>query len=170
MTNIDIDTVPVFYRNYVKQVMHMDAFEAMERSRSELNHLISTIAPDKENYAYADGKWTVKELLCHIIDAERIFTYRALCFSRNDRNNLPGFDENAYVPESNAPQRSLLSIQRELDNLRASTIDFFKSCSEEMFTRRGIANNTEISVSALAYIVSGHAMHHVNILKQRYLA
>jgi uncharacterized damage-inducible protein DinB len=169
MTTIDISSVPSFYQNYVRQVQNLDVMDALRQSNEEMMRFINALPPEKENFAYDKGKWTVKELLCHVIDAERIFVYRALRFSRNDKNNLPGFDENAYVPESNAVNRSLDSIRDELRNLRTSTIDFFKSCDGEMMARTGFANNTEISVLALAYVVSGHEMHHLNILKQRYL-
>ena len=143
--------------------------EALIATRRQMNEIIDTLPPEKKDFAYAPAKWTVKELLCHIIDAERIFVYRALCFSRNDKTNLPAFDENAYVPELNASLRTIQSIRQEINNLRASTIDFFASCNEEMLGRSGTANNTRISVRALGYVVSGHAAHHLSILKQRYL-
>jgi hypothetical protein len=167
---IDVNTIPSFYQGYVRLVQRMDLIEALEYSRNEMNSLLNNIPHDKENFAYAVGKWTVKELLCHVIDAERIFVYRALCFSRNDKTNLPGFDENAYVPESNASSRDIRSIKEELSNLRASTLDFFKNCSPEMHLRKGTANNTEISVLVLGYIVAGHELHHLNVLKERYLS
>ena len=169
MTTIDINTVPPFYQGYIKQVQHLDFIEAMNKSQNDMNEFLKALPSSKENYAYAPGKWTIKELLCHVIDAERIFTYRALCFSRNEKKNLPGFDENAYVPESNAAHRSILSITQELNNLRASTLDFFRSCTEEMLERTGTANNTSLSVLMLGYIVSGHEIHHLNILKERYM-
>jgi hypothetical protein len=167
---IDVNTIPPFYQGYVRLVQRMDLIEALEYSRNEMNALLENVPQDRENFAYAVGKWTVKELLCHVIDAERIFVYRALCFSRNDKTNLPGFDENAYVPESNASSRNIRSVKEELNNLRASTLDFFKNCSAEMHLRKGIANNTEISVLALGYIVAGHELHHLNVLKERYLS
>jgi hypothetical protein len=168
MTTIDIATVPKFYQGYVRHVQHMDVIDALIESRNNMNSFMDKLQPEKENYAYAAGKWTIKELLCHVIDAERIFTYRALCFSRNDRTNLPGFDENAYVPESNATHRNILSIRQELDNLRTSSLDLFKSMTPEMLSRTGTANNTQISVLALGYVVSGHEMHHLSILRERY--
>ena len=169
MTTINLEDVPVFYQNYVRQVMHLDMNEALLRTRAEMNNLIGSIPREKEDFAYGPGKWTVKEVLCHIMDAERIFVYRALCFSRNDKTNLPAFDENAYVPESNASHRTLESIRREMDNIRASSLDFFNSCTEEMLVRIGTANNKQMSVLTLGYVVAGHAAHHINILKQRYL-
>ena len=115
MTTIDLSTVPAFYQGYVKLVQHFDFIEAMTTSQNAMNTFLDELPSSKEDYAYATGKWTIKELLCHVADAERIFTYRALCFSRNDKTNLPGFDENAYVPESNATHRSILSIKNELN-------------------------------------------------------
>lgn len=169
MTTINIEEVPAFYQNYVKQVMHLEMHQALATTRKDMDTLIVSIPGEKENFAYGPGKWTVKEVLCHIIDAERIFVYRALCFSRNDRTNLPAFDENAYVPESNSGHRTLQSIRTEMNNLRASSIDFFNSCTEEMLALKGTANNNRMSVQVLGYVVAGHAAHHLNILKQRYL-
>jgi hypothetical protein len=169
MKKLDLSTVPTFYQRYVSLVDELEMMEALSSSRGEMNQLIDGLSADQENYAYGPGKWTIKELLCHVIDAERIFVYRALCFSRNDKNNLPGFDENAYVPESNATQRTLADIKQEFNNLRTSTIDFFSHCTPLMLSRSGTANNTTISVAALGYVVAGHQMHHLNVLKDRYL-
>lgn len=169
MTKINLEEVPPFYQTYVRLVMHMEMQDALVSIRNQTEELIASLPAEKEDFAYGPSKWTVKEVLCHILDAERIFVYRALCFSRNDKTNLPAFDENAYVPESNASRRTIRSIREELNNLRASTIDFFGSCSEEMLARSGTANNTRISVRTLGYVVAGHAAHHLAILKQRYL-
>jgi hypothetical protein len=169
MTTIDINTVPPFYQGYVRTVQNLDVIEALTITKSELSNRLQTLPAEKLDFRYAEGKWTASELLCHVIDAERIFTYRALCFSRNDKTNLPGFDENAYVPNSNSQGRSLLSIKTELENLRLSTLDFFLSLSANMLSRRGVANNTEISVLTLGYVIAGHSRHHLNILNERYL-
>jgi hypothetical protein len=169
MKHIELETIPTFYQKYVATVQHLELKEALIDSNNKMMECLKSIDGLKENYAYAPGKWTVKELLCHIIDAERIFTYRALRFSRSDQTPLHGFDENKYVPESNASSRSLDSIREELVNLRRSTIDFFVHCNDTMLNRKGSANGTEISVKALGYVVAGHAMHHLNILKERYL-
>jgi uncharacterized damage-inducible protein DinB len=170
MNFINLENIPVFYQRYVQHVQHLDAIEALKVSNQQMIDCITILPEEKEDFAYAPGKWTIKELLTHIADAERIFAYRALTFSRNDKTPLPGFDENAYVPESNARSRTLTSIADELYNLRASTIDLFQNCSPSMLQRRGLANNTEITVLALAYVVAGHEIHHLNIIKERYLA
>jgi hypothetical protein len=169
MNLINLEDVPVFYQRYVQHVQHLELLEALRISDQMMTDFIKTLPTEKENFAYAPGKWTIKELLAHIADAERIFAYRALTFSRNDKTPLPGFDENAYVPESNARNRSLSSIATELSNLRTSTIDLFQNFSSAMLQRRGLANNTEISVVALGYVVAGHQIHHLNVVKERYL-
>ena len=170
MTKIDLARVPAYYQKYVNQVLHLEVLEALEFSCDQFVNLVSSLPNDKFDFAYAPGKWTIKELLCHIIDAERIFAYRALCFSRNDKTNLPGFDENAYVPESNANSRTPRSIVEEFSAVRAASITLFKNLDEEAWLRSGTANNTEISVLALGYVVSGHLMHHISVLKERYLS
>lgn len=164
------ETVPPFYKGYVDQVKHLDLIEAMQWSGNEMQKLISTLTEDQGLYAYAEGKWTIKELLCHIIDAERIFGYRALRFARKDKTPLAGFDENVYVPESNAHQRTLADIAGELERVRATSIDLYKSFSKEMIARTGTANGTEMSVFHLGYIIPGHESHHRTILNTRYLA
>jgi hypothetical protein len=131
--------------------------------------LVHSIPDNKADVAYAPGKWTVRELLCHIMDAERIFCYRALRFARNDKTPLSGFEENDYAPQANAAGRSLQKIASEMSHLRASTIDLFESFTPEMLTRKGSANKNEISVMAIGFIISGHETHHRKILQERYL-
>jgi hypothetical protein len=165
-----LDTVPAFYRGYVDYVKHLDLFEAMTWSLNETQQLIKSIDESQGQYAYANGKWTIKELLCHVIDAERIFCYRALRFARKDSTPLAGFDEELYVPESNAHQRSLTQIAGELLRIRETSIDLYRSFTPEMLERTGSANNTEISVLTLGFVVAGHDTHHRAILNTRYLA
>jgi hypothetical protein len=169
MKKLDIESVPVFYQRYVNHVIHLDLIEALEYSSKNFEQLVSSIPEELGDYAYASGKWTIKELLVHLMDAERIFAYRALRFSRNDKTPLSGFDENLYVPESNASTRSLRQLQDETVRLRASTIDLFGSFNPTMLERTGSANNTEISVLALGYVIGGHQLHHAAVLTERYL-
>jgi uncharacterized damage-inducible protein DinB len=115
------------------------------------------------------GKWTIKELLCHMMDAERIFAYRALRFARNDSTDLHAFEENDYAPQANAHGRSVQQLITEIKNLRATTLDLFASFTPEMLQRKGTANNTLISVINLGYIIAGHETHHRNVLADRYL-
>jgi hypothetical protein len=166
---LNLETIPHFYKNYVKLVEESDILQALRISGHRTQELIHVIKPGKADFRYADGKWSVREVLCHMIDAERIFAYRALRFARNDKTNLPGFEENDYAPEANAANRSLDKIADEMIHLRAANMDMFEGFSQEMLTRKGKANNNELSVAALGFIMAGHEMHHVNILKERYL-
>jgi len=166
---MNLDSVPPSFKNYIKQVEETDVLQALRLSGFRSQVLIHSIPADKADFRYADGKWSVREVLCHILDAERIFAYRALRFARNDKTNLHSFDENAYAPEANAGGRSLVKISTEFTHLRASTVDVFESFTEEMLRRRGTANNNEISVLALGFVIAGHEAHHRKILSERYL-
>jgi uncharacterized damage-inducible protein DinB len=167
---LNLDTVPSFYKNYVKQIDEPDLLQALRISGHRMQELVHSIPLAKENFAYENGKWTIRELLCHIIDAERIFMYRALRFARNDKANLHGFEENDYAPQANASGRSLQKIANEMAHLRVSTIDLFESFTPEMLARKGTANNNELSVVVLGFVIAGHETHHRKILMERYLS
>lgn len=169
-SQISLDAVPVFYQTYVKHVQFMSLPSALDLSMTRFEELVNAIPESKGIYRYAEGKWTIKELLVHVIDAERIFAYRALRFARNDKTNLPGFEENEYVPNSGANERSLQEILKSMKILRHSTNDLFSTFTPQMLQRKGSANNTEISVETLGYVIAGHQLHHCSILQQRYLA
>jgi uncharacterized damage-inducible protein DinB len=169
MTTPDLPNVPPFYMTYVKLVKHNDLLEAMKESSRLTLKLIRSIPETKGEFRYQPEKWSIKELLCHMIDAERIFAYRALRFSRNDKTPLAGFEEKDYAPEANAHNRSMKSIIDEMEHVRLTSIDLYSSFSDEMLSRTGKANNTEISVLNLGYIISGHETHHRNVLLERYL-
>jgi hypothetical protein len=124
---------------------------------------------DKFDYSYAGGKWTIKDIIQHIIDAERIFTYRALRFSRNDKTELPGFDENIYVDDANGSKRSIMELLTELSAVRHSTMLLFKTFNEEQLLRIGIASNNPMSVRALGFVIIGHQNHHQKVFEERYL-
>ncbi len=166
---INLETIPPFYKAYIKLVDETDLLQALRLSSYRSLELLHSVPERKWDFRYAAGKWSVRELWCHVIDAERIFAYRALTFARNDKTELPGFDENQYVPESNASGRSLKKIADEFMHVRLGTIDLFESFSEEMLSRKGKANKNEVSVAALGFIVAGHETHHRNILRERYL-
>ncbi len=166
---LNLETIPPFYKNYVKQIEESDVLQALRISGHRMQELIHTIPANRADFAYAEGKWTIRELLCHIMDAERIFCYRALRFARNDKTPLSSFEENDYAPQANATGRSLQQIANEMSHLRASTIDLFESFTPEMLMRKGSASNKEISVIAIGYIIPGHETHHRKILQERYL-
>ena len=167
---INLDTIPHFYKNYVKQIDSPDANSALRISGYRTLELVHSIPEKLADHRYADGKWSIREVICHMMDAERIFAYRALRFARNDSTVLSPFDENLYAPEANAAQRSLKKLADEMHHLRASTSDLFESFSADMLTRKGMVGTNELTVAALGFIIAGHETHHRNVLKERYLA
>ena len=124
---------------------------------------------DKFDYRYAEGKWTIKDILQHLVDAERVFAYRALCFARNDKTELPGFEEDDYVIEANANKRSIQDLLTELLIVRQSSLALFKSFNDEQLMRIGTASNNPMSVRALGFIIIGHQNHHQRVFEERYL-
>lgn len=169
MIHPDLQSVPAYYKGYVDQVKKLDLFEALRHSNKLMVDLVESISEEKGEFRYEPGKWTIKELLCHLMDAERIFAYRALRFARNDKTPLPAFDENDYVPQSNSHARTLRQITEEMQRLRNTTLDLYVSFTPLMLQRTGSANNTEVSVLNLGFIIPGHELHHRKILTERYL-
>jgi uncharacterized damage-inducible protein DinB len=167
---LNLDTIPHYFKNYVKQIEETDLLQALRISGHRMVEVVHSIPATKQDFRYAEGKWSVRELLCHVIDAERIFAYRALRFARNDKTPLEGFEENDYAPQANAQHRALNSIADEMARLRASTIDLYQSFSPEMMLRKGSASKNEISVMALGFIIAGHETHHRKVLIERYLS
>lgn len=169
MQRPNLDSVPPFYKNYVLRVKEYEMLEALQRSNQEVVNLVKSIPESQAEYRYQPGKWSIKELLCHMMDAERIFAYRALRFARNDKTELHGFEENDYAPEANAHGRTFLQLANEMESLRITTVQLFASFTPEMLERVGRANKTELSVLTLGYIVAGHETHHRVVLQERYL-
>lgn len=130
---------------------------------------LATLKPDDLQYAYENGKWTVAEVLMHIVDTERIFQYRALRFARNDKNALIGFEQDDFVLESGAGQKTKSGILKEYKTVRAATLALFESFDERQLQRLGMASNAAMSVRALGFVIAGHQLHHTNILRQRYV-
>lgn len=159
-----------YYGNYIAQVSdEYNLIEELEISLHRLIHFVRDIPMDKFDYRYAEGKWTIKDIIQHIIDAERIFTYRALCFARKDSTQLPGFEEDDYVVEANADRRSIMDLLNEFSAVRYATLALFKSFTEEELKRIGIASNASMSVRALGFVIIGHQNHHQQVFKERYL-
>jgi hypothetical protein len=130
---------------------------------------ILSLPEEKHLHRYAAGKWTIKEVLVHIIDDERIFAYRALCFARNDKNKLPGFEQDEYAAYSNANNRGIEDIIHEFESVRRATITLFESFDEQALFREGISNNNRATVRALGYHLAGHELHHIQIIREKYL-
>jgi uncharacterized damage-inducible protein DinB len=141
----------------------------LENNFSAVKELILQLPEEKLLYRYAPGKWTIKEILVHIIDDERIYSYRALRFARNDLTPLPGFEQDNFARYSNANGRDLKNIFEEYEAVRKATIALFNGLEEEAFTRYGTADGKKATVRALAYHIAGHEMHHVAIIKEKYL-
>ena len=162
-------SIPTWYQNYINEIGERDYRDIMKENYNTTIELLLSIPEEKWNYAYAPGKWTIKELVMHMMDAERIFAYRALRFSRNDKTELPGFEENEYVPFYDAKYKSELAIIEEYKAMRNATIAMFSNFDEDMLKRTGNANKLEFSVEMIGAIIVGHEMHHLRILNSRYL-
>ena len=157
------------YGTYVSKVPEGNLVTILEDQRRETQDLLAAIPEGRALHRYAPGKWSIKEVVGHVTDAERVFSYRALRFARGDETPLSGFDEKAYAPAGHFDAHSLPDLAAELDAVRRATIALFSGLDPEALARRGLANNKEISVRALAYVIAGHERHHVEILRERYL-
>jgi len=158
-----------FYTNYIKLATDFNLNSSFEKQREVMLTFFKRIPLDKLDYRYEPHKWSVKDILLHLIDSERIFAYRALRIGRNDKTPLPGFEENDYAISANATNRSLNSLLEEYISVRNATITLFNSFDQNQLMSIGEASSKEISVRALGYIILGHEMHHINIIKERYL-
>jgi len=156
------------YLDYINKTEGENVRELIVIYSEMLNEFVNNLPENKANYAYAPGKWTVKDVLQHMLDAERIFTYRALRFARKDTTILPGFEEDFYAANANASQRSLQSLKDEFVAVRKATDLFFLSLEEEQLQQKGTANNYSTTVHALAFVVFGHLLHHKQVLEERY--
>lgn len=158
-----------YYAKYIAQVPQGNLLEILGRQGKEFGALVKAIPEGRASFRYEPSKWSVAQVVGHVCDAERIFTYRALCFSRGEKAPLPKFDEAAYAPASAADQRHIADIGAEFEAIRGATVALFGGMTEHMFEMSGIASDNPITVRALAYIVAGHCVHHATILKERYL-
>ncbi|MBW8685300.1 DinB family protein [Chitinophaga rhizophila] len=158
-----------FQEVYINAVGDADVQTIVEELKDSTYAFFTAIPEEKADYAYAPGKWTVKETLGHMIDTERVFAYRLLCFLRGETQELPGFEQDDYVLNSFAGERSLQDLANEFRVVRESTIYLFRNLKKEQETIMGKASNNPVSVRTLAYIIPGHELHHLRILKERYL-
>lgn len=169
MPNLTPGTYPAFIKSYLSFVNADTVAEAIEKYSDSINNFFKNIPREKVIYRYAEGKWNIKEMLLHIIDAERIFAYRALRIARHDKTPLPGFDEKSYAKAANADERSWESLLQEFEAVRKSTDLLLQSFTEEQLEQSGTTNNEPNTVKALSFLVYGHILHHINVLKERYL-
>ena len=160
---------PGYFQKYIDQVPEQDLHEAFANQDSVMQHFLSSISEERSMHAYAEGKWTIKEVLQHMIDTERIFNYRALCFARKEAASLPGFEENDYAANSNANARTWQSLVGEFLALRLGTEMLYNSFNDEMLATAGKANNNEVTVGSIGFISIGHFYHHKKVIEERYL-
>lgn len=157
------------FATYIREAGDVNLIEELEISLHDFIRFVQNIPMDKFDYRYAKGKWTIKDIIQHLIDCERIFAYRALRFSRNDQTPLASFEENDYAINTNANERSIQDLLTELSSVRHSNLLFYKSLSEEQLKRMGTASNIQISVRALGFTIIGHQKHHQKVFEERYL-
>ena len=169
MPKPDLQRVPPFYHNYINLVPHNNLDEAFAVHQTELSDFLKSLPDEKWSYRYAEGKWSIKEMVQHIIDTERIFAYRALAIARGEQAPLPGFDEDSYAAASRADKREIAHLLEELSAVQTSTTILFQSFDEEQLNATGNANGKSIDVNAIGFITVGHVRHHKNILQERYL-
>ncbi|MDP2176048.1 MAG: DinB family protein [Bacteroidota bacterium] len=160
---------PSYYHYYFDLVKEEDLLTALETNYSETIQFMSSISKHKENYSYAYGKWTIKEVFRHIIDTEKILAYRAFRFSRFDNIDLAGFDENEYIAKIQHTHYDLKDLIEEFINLRKSTINMFKPMTEDMLNFKGTANNMSVTARGIGFMIVGHAVHHCQVVKSKYL-
>ena len=157
-----------FYGQYVSRVPDGDLLALLNEQCSATTALIRRVPAERADFSYAPGKWTIKEVVAHLIDVERVMTFRALWFARGDPTALPGFDENAWATQTGAAGRTLPDLADEFEAVRSSTIHFASHLSPEMLERRGTSSGQPLSVRALLYIVAGHERHHAELFRERY--
>lgn len=158
-----------YFKRYIEQVTTDDALQLLEDAKSETVAFLKNLSEEQWNYRYAEGKWNIKEVMLHLIDTERIFSYRALRVARNDKTPLPGFEQDDYIFYNYPDQRSPESIIEEYVAVRDATTSLYKTLNDEALSFIGTASNGPISARGLMFITAGHEIHHMKIIKERYL-
>lgn len=169
MSRPDANEYDAYYEQYVSLVPEDRIVPVLEAQPGELEALFADVAEERGTFAYAEGKWTIKELLGHLIDGERIFAYRALRISRGDKTPIEGFEQDGYIENAFANERSFDDLLHEFSIVREANVMMFGHLKKDAWARTGTANDVEISVRALAWIMAGHVRHHAAILNERYL-
>jgi uncharacterized damage-inducible protein DinB len=163
------DEFAPYYKPYIALVNSNDLLGFFRSQTNTLAALLREVPEEKYHYRYAEGKWTVLDVAQHIIDSERIFAYRLLTFARGDKTELPGFEENEYAKAADTSSRSIESMIKEYKSVRSATLTLFESLQENDLVKRGTAFNKSVTVRALGYIMAGHELHHINVIRERYL-
>ncbi|HEX8354211.1 MAG TPA: DinB family protein [Pyrinomonadaceae bacterium] len=165
----EADEYASYYEKYVSLAPDSDVVGALERQAAETLALLRALPEERGAHRYGEGKWSVKQLVGHINDTERIFSYRALAIARGDRQPLPGMDQEEWMAGSDFDARTLADLLDEFEAVRGATLHLLRHLSLEAWARRGTASDNEVTVRALAYIIAGHEAHHVGVLRERYL-
>lgn len=158
-----------YFDQYISLLPDEDILKILDDQINSSEKFLRTISEEQGNHSYAEGKWTVKEVIGHIIDVERIMAYRVLSFSRSEEQSLPGFEQDDYITNGNYNLRNVEDLTNEFKAVRNANLIMFKSFSDEMLKRGGIASDNKVTVLALIYIIAGHEKHHIKILKEKYL-
>lgn len=157
-----------FHQRYINLVSNQNVLATLESQILEFKALLSEVPFEQEDFTYAEGKWTIKQLAGHLIDTERILVYRAMCIARGEKQSLPGFEENEYVANASFHLRSLYDLGHEFGAVREATIQLFRYMTEEELDRKGVASNTGVTPRIILFMLAGHHIHHVNVLRERY--
>lgn len=158
-----------YYSGYIAQVTEPEILPVLRSQTDALDVLLGRVAPERETYRYAEGKWSIREMVGHLIDGERVFGYRAFSIARGDQNNMPGFDQDEYMLRAPYNQIELEDLLSEFRLVRLSNIAMLRTLDEEAWMRIGTANDAQVSVRALVFIMAGHVRHHMAVLRERYL-
>jgi len=159
----------LYYEKYIALVPSGDFLEILEEQKRELTRLLSPLSEQQAEFRYAPGKWSIKEILGHINDAERIFAYRLLRIARGDQTPLPGFEQDDYIGPGNFSARTLADLLHEFSTVREASVSLLRSLDDAAWVRRGVASQKEVTVTAIAFVIAGHERHHRIILEERYL-
>ena len=157
-----------YYQGYIGHVNEDEILPVLRSQLDELDVLLGRVTPERETYRYAEGKWSIREIVGHLIDADRVFGYRALCIARDEKQNLPSFDEKEYMFTAPYDRIDLEDLLSELRLVRLSNIAMLRNLDEQAWARVGTANDAQVSVRALAFIMAGHVRHHMGVLRERY--
>lgn len=163
------DEYSPYYDMYISKVPALDLFDVLRTQLHQSARLLETLTEHQADHRYAPGKWTLREVVGHLIDSERIFSYRMLAIARGETASLPGFDENKYAQVSNVNTRPMHAVTVEFAHVRSATISLVESLDDESIVRRGNANGNTITPRALAFIIAGHEAHHIGVIKEKYL-
>ncbi len=165
-----ITEYPTYFTKYIELVATDDLLQELQMNGKQIIAKLQDLSEDEANFRYAPGKWSIKEVIGHMIDTERIMSYRALRIARGDVTPLPGFDENAYVKHSDFSERTLTNLLNDFSIVRQSTINLLEPLSADACSRVGVVSNNEITVRALGFIIAGHELHHRNVIVERYIS